>query len=117
MRSVGRMIRHGTANPWEPSLILGRTSNTLLTDTPGSASEKDSLQGDGSGVSFNKVLFGGSTLGECARLLTENEVGSNPTRRANIMPREPAGVGARLSTGLEGIDTPTRRHYNGSVAQ
>jgi hypothetical protein len=26
------------------------------------------------------------------------------------MPREPAGVGARLSTGLEGIDTPTRRH-------
>jgi hypothetical protein len=29
------------------------------------------------------VIFGGSTLGECARLLTENEAGSNPARRAN----------------------------------
>lgn len=34
-------------------------------------------------IRWQDVIFGDSTLGECARLLTENEVGSNPTRRAN----------------------------------
>lgn len=34
-------------------------------------------------IRWQDIIFGDSTQGECARLLTENEVGSIPTRRAN----------------------------------
>ena len=54
---------------------------------------------------FQYSIFGGSNLGDCARLLTENEVGSNPTRRANNI--TPLRLVARI-TAFQAVETGSK---------